>query len=893
MRSVSIIGLGYVGLPLAIICSKKGYKVYGIDVNEKIVGKTNKNISHIDDPYLKENIKDVRIDATTSFEPVSESDVILICVPTPVNKKHVPDLSYVESATKSISQYLKRGQIIILESTVSPGTVDGVMMSILNNGLDAMKNDYYLAHCPERIDPGNKKWTIDKIPRVVGGVTEEATLKAKEFYETIIEAKITPLKSAKEAEAAKIMENTFRDVNIAFVNEMAKSFDKAGIDVMEVIKGASTKPFAFMPHYPGVGVGGHCFDKATFVFLKNSGHQKVKQIGQYINSLDCNRQQVNDVEIFSPEDVKILSYDMIKKSTSFKPVKIASKRKTDQILCINCAYNYKLEVTDLHPVICYDNGLKVKFAKDIKRGDRLVLNKLLPSDKSMLKIDLINHLNNDLIKKIRVKPKNGAFINYKKGIDKNLKGNKRDYYKNNSLPLKKYLALENLLGIDRQEIYLCTGGGPSFKKIPAVLALDKDFLRLIGYYLSEGCLTTEKKTLRTRFTFNKNETEYINDLKSLLRKYELDYSVYLSTRFESYHIKVSSAIFGFLLRDILKCGVNCYNMEIPEQFFDLAKEYKEELLKGLFRGDGGVSGFSKKRRYIKNGKSYEHYCNSITVSYFTSSPVLFQQICLLLLNFDIVPKLSKRIGYMTLTGYKNVSKVKNWFLGEKEEKINTYLKNLRKVINYKKTKIFREFITISVENIKKIETDYVYSFEVADTNTLITSCGIIAHNCIAIDPYYLIDGAKTYGFDHQFLSLARKINSSMPQYTVDLFREELNKLGRPVRGAKVGILGLAYKGNVDDTRESPAFEVIDLLKKQGAELFVYEPYLPDKSDVKVLTELFEKVDYILLITNHNEFKNMDYQLLKQNNIKLVLDGRNCLDKESIEKLGILYKGIGR
>ncbi len=419
-KTVAIIGLGYVGLPLACLCAKKSYTVIGVDIDKNKIDKIKNGQSPINDEYVKENLNKRTVKATDDFSEIKQADYIVVCVPTPVNENHLPDLSYIKDSSKSISKYLQKNQVVIMESTVYPGTTEEIVLPLLEeSGLKAGQ-DFFLAHCPERIDPGNKKWPIERIPRVIGGINKESTEKAAELYENIIEAEIIKVKSSKEAEATKIMENTFRDVNIAFINEMAKSFDKAGIDIIDVIKGASTKPFAFMPHYPGAGVGGHC---------------------------------------------------------------------------------------------------------------------------------------------------------------------------------------------------------------------------------------------------------------------------------------------------------------------------------------------------------------------------------------------------------------------------------------------------------------------------------------ISVDPYYLIENAKNYDFDHKFLKLARQINDSMPTYTVNLLENELKKLGATIKNAKVGILGLAYKGNVDDTRESPAFEIIRLLKEKGASVTVYDPYV--KSDVSSLNELFKNSDYLVLVTDHKEFKEMDLNLLKENKIKLVIDGRNCLDKKKILELGIKYKGIGR
>ncbi len=423
MKSVAILGLGYVGLPLACLLAKKEYIVYGIEPNQEKVDLINQGISPIDDEMLKKDVTDVKdkIIASSSFENIAKSEFVIICVPTPVDEKHNPDFSMVESASEEIVKYLKEGQLVILESTVSPGTCEDVILPILERtGLKGGK-EFYLAHCPERIDPGNKIYTLNNLPRVVGALSKEGLKKAAEFYRSFIDVNVVEVSSIKAAEATKIIENAFRDINIAFVNELARCFDRIGVDVTEVIKGAATKPFAFMPHYPGCGVGGHC---------------------------------------------------------------------------------------------------------------------------------------------------------------------------------------------------------------------------------------------------------------------------------------------------------------------------------------------------------------------------------------------------------------------------------------------------------------------------------------ISVDPYYLIEKAKGFGFDHKFLSLAREINNSMPAYTISKMVNGLNELGKSVKGTKITVFGLAYKPNVDDIRESPALEIISDLKKMGADLKVYDPWLLNKSTVKELDQALD-CEVFVLCTAHDKFTKMDLNLLKEKGVKLVIDGRNCLDKEKIEELGIMYKGIGR
>lgn len=271
-KSVCIIGLGYVGLPLACLCARKNFQVFGLDIDAEKVKKINAGLSPIDDENLKKEIKELKgkILASTDEKIVSKSDIVVVCVPTPVDEKKLPNLVPLQNACKYIEENMNKNQLIIIESTINPGVMEEIVLPVLEaNGKKHEKN-FLLAHCPERIDPGNKKWNVKNIPRVVGGINKEATQKAVEFYESVLEAGIKPLSSVKAAEAVKIMENTFRDVNIAFVNELAQSFDKMNIDIKEVIGGASTKPFGFMPFFPGPGVGGHCISVDPYYLIERA-----------------------------------------------------------------------------------------------------------------------------------------------------------------------------------------------------------------------------------------------------------------------------------------------------------------------------------------------------------------------------------------------------------------------------------------------------------------------------------------------------------------------------------------------------------------------------------------------------------------------------------------------
>ena len=267
---VAVIGLGYVGLPLALLVDSRDYEVIGIDIDEKKVERLNNRQLPIsaENEILKQ-LEEGNLKATTDYKQIQDASIIAICVPTPIHENNMPNLEPLEKACHSLAPNLRKGQLIILESTVNPGVSEGIVLPILED-ISGLKGgvDFYLAHCPERINPGDTKWTVANIPRVVGSLEETGLKKALDFYRSIVSAEIKPMNSLKEAEAVKIVENTFRDINIAFVNELAMSFSHLGIDVINVIEGAATKPFAFMPHLPGCGVGGHCIPVDPYYLIE-------------------------------------------------------------------------------------------------------------------------------------------------------------------------------------------------------------------------------------------------------------------------------------------------------------------------------------------------------------------------------------------------------------------------------------------------------------------------------------------------------------------------------------------------------------------------------------------------------------------------------------------------
>ncbi len=286
---VGIVGLGYVGLPLAVEFARAGFQVVGIDVQQSKVDQFNRGQSYIKDvpdSVFKPLVESGKLRATADFSVVRELDTVDICVPTPLRKTKDPDMSYVVAATDAIAEYLHPGLLVMLESTTYPGTTDELLLPKLQAGGLRVGEDFFLCFSPERVDPGNPKFQTSNIPKVVGGITSVCTEIGALFYKQALDT-VVPVSSTRVAEMVKLLENTFRMINIGLVNELALMCDRMNIDVWEIIDAAATKPFGFMPFYPGPGLGGHCIPIDPFYLSWKSKEAGIEarfiELAGYIN----------------------------------------------------------------------------------------------------------------------------------------------------------------------------------------------------------------------------------------------------------------------------------------------------------------------------------------------------------------------------------------------------------------------------------------------------------------------------------------------------------------------------------------------------------------------------------------------------------------------------------
>jgi UDP-N-acetyl-D-glucosamine dehydrogenase len=288
---VAIIGLGYVGLPTFVAIAKtEKYNVVGYTRSDKRVKQILSGNSPIEDEDVTKYIKDNQLQVSNQPNILKNAQIFIICVPTPINKDYTPDYAPVISSTKLVAPYLKKGSHFVLESTVNPGTCEEIIQPILENETKLkVGRDFNISHCPERINPGDSKWNINNINRNIGSINKKLNREIAQFYRSFItSAVINEVSSLKVAEATKIVENAFRDINIAYVNELAQSFDTLGIDLIETLQASANKPFAFIPHWPGAGVGGHCIAVDPYYLIKraslNGFDHKFLKLAREINN---------------------------------------------------------------------------------------------------------------------------------------------------------------------------------------------------------------------------------------------------------------------------------------------------------------------------------------------------------------------------------------------------------------------------------------------------------------------------------------------------------------------------------------------------------------------------------------------------------------------------------
>jgi UDP-N-acetyl-D-mannosaminuronate dehydrogenase/intein/homing endonuclease len=904
---VGVIGLGYVGLPLAVEFARSGFAVTGFEVSAEKVATINGGDSYIQDvdgDLVAPLVSSKKLEATEDFARLAECDAIIICVPTPLRKTKEPDISYILAAAEKIQETLRTGQVIVLESTTYPGTTDEVLLSTFEKSGLKLDDDFFLAFSPERVDPGNPQYQTRNITKVVGGVTEASTEVAATLYGLVVDT-VHRVTSARVAETAKLLENTFRAVNIGLVNELAQLCYQLDIDTWEVIRAAATKPFGFMPFYPGPGIGGHCLvgGETTVVRAPGAERGRVERLDNLFakesGSNRVRRFPVAGGEVIYKPGLEALSVDMETQRPEWRPVRYLFRRSYEgPVITIATSDNRRITVTDKHPMlVCGADGrLREVFARDVVPGDRIPIHRRDAVDGEAAEaespaVDLLALLPDDVVAKVRVRIEGGSWRDHRDVLKTVASAEQvQEYVRQNYVPLALVQELEasERLRLPHESLVLWTGRGPSATSMRAVLRLTPGVARLLGYFLAEGCVTRERGLSRVRLTFNRDERDFIADVRELLESELGVRSVTMESRVDHVtHIRVGSALFGWLVDRVLGCGTRSTDMRIPDELMAASPVHHRELLKGLFRGDGDVYVRTGDQTYRKNGREYTHRNATAAVGYFSSSPVLFQQVVYLLQEAGFTPTFKRTKPHLTIKGREQVERLAGW-LGPKGERLERYFAESRRRRASKTFKRAGALTTVPVKSVDHSDASEpldVFSVEVDGTHTFAASYGIYVHNCIPLDPHYLSWKARLHGFEARFIGLAEEVNSRMPQHVVSLVAEGLNRQKKAVNGSRVLVLGVAYKRDIDDMRESPALAIIEKLMDLGADVVYHDPYVATLSldgehgaahkghtleSIPLDDKAIEKADCVVVVTNHSDVDYARVVLLA----KLVVDTRN-------------------
>ncbi|MCX7838974.1 MAG: hypothetical protein N2559_05910 [Anaerolineae bacterium] len=609
------------------------------------------------------------------------------------------------------------------------------------------------------------------------------------------------------------------------------------------------------------------------------------------------------VQVKVPAHRRVLAFDLNTGKPTLADVRAVTRRAYNgTMVTLQTSMGRSLRVTADHPIIVRaESGFKIVPACSVVPGDQLMALCELPHVESTSALNLIELLQGtSLDAEVYVSARDQSFAEqyarFAKYIPADTYRYPHDIKRSNRMPLWLFRQLteQGVLDVPTERLQLYTAKGAA-TKINAVIPVDADLMRLCGYYLAEGyisCDTGRAGAIRERvgFSFNANETAYIDDVKRILERWGLKYIERHGTRTLS--IVVSSRVFAYLLRDVLQFGTRSNDKALPRLAFNVAPEWRYELVRGAFSGDGAVTA-------VQDGKN-------LMFEYATVSKPLADGMALLLQTLGIVPSIrtrwmnkSKQMAYIVrISGYAQLDALRDVFGEKHRAKIDSVLAGYQRHIRQRGFTRADTYATLTVQDVRYEEVNTtVYSLETS-TGTLIAASGLICHNCFPKDVKALTWMAEVNGCHPQLLRAVMDINRDQRLLVIAKLRELLGT----VRGKTIAVWGLAFKPNTDDVREAPALDIIHILQSEGARIRAYDPVAMENarrvtSGVTFCESAYaaaEGADALVLVTEWNEFKQMDMarvaNALKQ---KILVDGRNVYEPDKMRELGFVYRGIGR
>src|SRR3989440_781713 len=911
-----------------------GNQVTCVDILPEKIEGLKQGILPIYEPGLEElverNVHAGRLHFTTNYrEGLDNCDFIFIAVNTPTGTSQGgADMRYVESAARGIAQELDHYAIIINKSTVPVGSGD-VVTRILRKNLVRPEVPFGVVSNPEFLREGSAVQDFQNPDRVVLGSSDAQAAQRVATLYLPLRAPIV-ITDLYTAEMIKYASNAFLATKISFINEIAQICERLGADVKEVAVGMGHDKRigrAFLD--AGLGYGGSCFEADETVFTLNSPNVAVERFDTLFAKGGASFPG-DVVELVQPSDQRVLAFDLETGQPILADVRAITRRPyKGTMVKIKTSMGRTLRVTADHPVILYSaptphcppdsvhanaagqlrgQQFTILPAAVIAPGDQLMALCKLPAIEQATNLNLIDLLwGTDLEADVYVKPIDNTFSEqyerFAAAIPQDMLKYPHDIKRHNrmSLRLFHYLSRSHILDVPVEKLQLYTAKGAA-TTINALIPVDEDLLRLCGYYLAEGYLahdTGRAGALRERvgFCFHEQETEYIADVQRILRHWGLKFIERQAA--SALTTIVSSRIFSWLLRDIFRCGTRSEDKALPRLVFNVSPGLRLELIRGAFSGDGAVT-------TVQKGQN-------LMLEYATVSKTLADGMTLLLQTIGVIPSIrtrwmnkSTQVAYiLRVSGYEQLIALKDVFGDKHRAQIERILAGYQRHIQphgYQRYETFATLVVRGVEH-EDVETT-VYSMETS-TGTLIASSGLISHNCFPKDVRALAYMADEAGLHPQLLNAVMDINHDQRRLIVTKLTSILGSL----RGCTIGVLGLAFKPNTDDMREAASIDIIRWVTSQGADVQVYDPVALTTGrealeragvQMEAITfcqnayEVAEGSDALVIVTEWNEFKSLNMDQIRASMRRpVVIDGRNVYESAEMNRLGFIYRGMGR
>ncbi|ELZ52535.1 nucleotide sugar dehydrogenase [Halorubrum hochstenium ATCC 700873] len=901
---LSIIGSGYVGTTVAACFADLGHDVVNVDIDEEIVETINAGDAPIHEAGLDDLIASHagpdgtgRLRATTDYAAVRDTDVTFLCLPTPQNDDGSIDLSVMEAGATQLGEALAEKpdwHTVVVKSTVVPGSTEDVITPILEDASGKTAGEAFgVGMNPEFLREGTAVDDFRNPDKVVLGADDERALAdVREVFDPLVDRADAPVveTDTRTAEMIKYANNGFLAAKISLINDIGNICKEFGIDSYEVADAIGLDDRIGEQFLrSGVGWGGSCLTGDQHVVAKDDTGTKHLTLAEFFERY---------VSEGTLEDVSVLSRSA-DGTFAFNPVDAATRREYEGPLhTIQTKMNKRVTVTHDHPMLTLDGDeTTVKPADALEAGDSLPVVADIPSDpvSTFDLIDIVDASSAFENDRVYLKPST-SFETVKEELYETLREYNRqfsyhkvhDLVRDNYLPLDVFLKYEDELPVDRADLSLYTTRGRGQTYIPAIIPVDEQFWRFIGYYLSEGHINDDTSghgsTTRRRVQLSfhpTDEPEYVSDVESYYETLGVRYQTRQQETATA--VSVSSRVFAEFL-EWLGCGTGSYSAALPDEAFQATEDERKALLSGLFRGDGHVE--------------YTNHSNAVVYDYGSVSEDLIDGMTLLLHSLEIVPSYKKSQSakstqpahFLRVSSKRQIAALKEMFLSEERHRIENRLAEYDRDIAPTGHTADGGFTSVPVRDVSVEETTAdVYSLEVADNHTFVTTDGLVVHNCFPKDVAAIIAAAEEQGYEPPVLNAAVEVNDGQPGRLVDLLANHLDLVG-----ARVAVLGLAFKPGTDDVRNSRAIPVVEQLQEHGAAVTAYDPvatenakaYLDDVEYADSAAAALADADGAVVVTDWDEFAALDEEFDAMTN-PIVVDGRRIVERRD----GITYEGL--